>query len=298
MTLRAAHATGFAAVVLIMAALFALQPPDMTAQIVGLVLLVAVLGLPHGALDLEVAKALWPLPDRWAVIAFGAAYLGLAGATLGLWLIAPGWSLAAFLAYSACHFADDWRRDLPTIARFAAGAVVVGAPLAFRPEQSAAIFAHLAPEPAAGLAVLMGGWVGSAGVVVCAATLCLRPGGRGALLSGLELAAILAAAWFLPPLVYFVLYFCLLHAPRHFRRTVRGLSLSGGAAARAALPPTAATLLGAVIGAGVMIGWGIAADSTALSVVFITLSALTVPHMILMDRFQAVTDGPPAGARA
>lgn len=288
MTLRVAHAAGFAAATLAVVALFAIEPPSMAAQIVGLVVLVALLGVPHGALDMDVARALWPLPDGRAELLFGASYLGLAAVTVGLWLLAPGLSLMAFLAYSAWHFADDWRGEWPTAARLAAGGVVVGAPLLFRPEEAMTIFAHLAPAPAAANAVWLGGWVGAtvvAGTVLAAILTARRPRARAA---AVELMAIALAAWALPPLIYFVLYFCLLHAPRHFRRTARGLGLSPHVAIRAAAPATAITLLGAAFAAAVLLGIGIAVDSTALSIVFITLSALTVPHMILMDRFQGL----------
>jgi Brp/Blh family beta-carotene 15,15'-monooxygenase len=169
---------------------------------------------------------------------------------------------------------------------------VVGAPLLFRPEASAAIFAHLAPAEAAAASVAVGGWAGLAALTACAGIAgasILRPGWRP---GAIEIAAIVAAAWALPPLIYFVLYFCLLHSPRHFRRTARGLGLSPGQALRAAAPATAVTLLGAGLAGAVLLSLGIRAESMTLSVVFITLSALTVPHMILMDRFH---DARPAG---
>jgi Brp/Blh family beta-carotene 15,15'-monooxygenase len=293
-TLRAVHATGFVAAAFATVALFALDPPGMAAQIVGLVVLVALLGVPHGALDMDVARALWPLPDGTAEIAFGATYLSLAAVTVLMWLIAPGPSLMAFLAYSAWHFSDDWRGEWPMPARLAAGGVVVGAPLLFRPAEATAIFAHLAPAEAAALAVAIGGWVGAGALALCLAmgvAALTRPGLRP---GAAEVVAIAVASWALPPLIYFVLYFCLLHAPRHFRRTARGLGFSPRRAVRAAAPATAVTLLGAGVAAALLLVLGIAADSTALSVVFITLSALTVPHMILMDRFHG-RSGPGAG---
>ncbi|TFL17399.1 Brp/Blh family beta-carotene 15,15'-dioxygenase [Jannaschia formosa] len=285
MSLREAHALGFAAAALAVIAVFAATPPGMPAQIAGLVVLVAILGVPHGALDFDVARTLWPLPDGRAERVFSAVYLGLAGVTVAFWLIAPGPSLMAFLAYSAWHFADDWRGEWPLAARIAGGGAVVGAPLLFRPGESAAIFGHLAPEPAAATAVAAGGWVGVAALAVCAGVAVLSIG-RPRLRPGAAEAAVIAlSAWALPPLVYFVLYFCLLHSPRHFRRTARGLQLAPRQALRAAAPATAVTLLGAGLAGALLLGLGIGAESTALSVVFITLSALTVPHMILMDRF-------------
>ena len=42
----------------------ALFDPSLQAQVLMLAPLVAILGLPHGALDLPIAEALWPLDTR------------------------------------------------------------------------------------------------------------------------------------------------------------------------------------------------------------------------------------------
>lgn len=266
-------------------AVFALHPPVMAFQIAFLAGLVAVLGLPHGALDLEVARALWPLRTRRAVTGFVVAYLGFVGAMLLFWFLAPGAALAAFLAYSAVHFSDDWRDEWPRAARLAAGVIVVGAPLLLRGDEAAVILAHLAPEGAAAMIVQVGGIAAliAIAVLIWQAARIVRNGWSRAGLA--EIAAVLLGAWALPPLIYFVLYFCLLHSLRHFGCTARRLNLTWTDAMRIAAPITAVTLGGAALAWLLLLNRGAMLEGATLSVVFVSLAVLTVPHMILVDRF-------------
>lgn len=105
------HRRAFLALVPPIAALVLLAPPGETTQIVLVGLVVGLVGIPHGALDLDVAETPWPLRRR-ALAAFAGAYVGLTLAVLALWLVAPGLALGAFLAYSALHFGTDWEGDV------------------------------------------------------------------------------------------------------------------------------------------------------------------------------------------
>jgi Brp/Blh family beta-carotene 15,15'-monooxygenase len=288
-TAPAAHSAFFALAVLAAVAAFALAPIGLGAQLVLLAILVALLGIPHGALDADVARMLWPLRGWRAEAAFTAFYVTLTALVLLLWWAAPSVALFLFLGYSALHFSDDWSAAFPVLPRLAGGTLVVGAPLLFRPEESAAIFAFLAPAPAAAASVALFAALG----LGAAATLLLlfappaarTADGRRALL---ELGAIALAAWALPPLVYFVVYFCLLHSPRHFARTAAGLGYGPRRAVRAAIPATLVTVAGAAAAGLALWRLGMGGDETTLRIVFITLAALTVPHMILVDRFTAL----------
>ena len=276
-------------------AALALLAPGPGWQIAALAPLVAVLGLPHGALDHRLAGALWPLEGARVHAVFLAAYTGLAGAVLGLWWLAPGAALGLFLAYSGLHFADDWRGDLGRTARSVAGLAVVAVPAVAHRAEVAAIFAHLAPAPAAeavarGLALAGAGLLAGLGALL--ASRARRQPGLVA-----ELAAILAAGLILPPLVYFVLYFCAVHSPRHFLTATARLGLGARDGVAAALPITAVTLAGAGAAAALLLAEGVPADTATLRAVFVGLAALTVPHMALVDRFFHESD-PQERARA
>lgn len=250
-------------------------------QIALLTPLVAGLGVPHGALDIDMARALWPLERRAARLAFGLGYLAVAAAVLGLWLVAPAVALTAFLVYSAAHFAGDWREALVWPARLVAGAAVVALPAARHEAAVRDLFDVLAPADAAGalasglhaLAPLAA--VGAIGL----AAVARRPG------VVLELATLALLALAAPPLVYFAVYFCGLHSPRHFVETLDRLDLGWWRGVRAALPLTLTTLALAGLAAAVLAARGDAPDVVALKTVFAGLAALAVPHMVLVERF-------------
>lgn len=255
---------------------------DLTLQILLLAPLVAVLGLPHGALDLPIAEALWPLDGWRGKLRFALCYLGLAAVVIGLWLVVPGLALLAFLAYSALHFADDWQ-GAPAPLRWTGGLATVGAPALWHRAEVADLFGHLAPPPAAGFAADALAIAGAAALLALLAALILARQCRGR--AALEQLMLWAAAMVLAPLVYFMVYFCALHAIRHFTSAITSIERPR----RSII--TAVTLSALVVVAATLAAFHlhstrlVAVDEAVLKVVFIGLAALTVPHMILVHRF-------------
>jgi Brp/Blh family beta-carotene 15,15'-monooxygenase len=269
-------------------ALLALLSPGPVWQIALLAPLVAVVGVPHGALDQHVAWFLWPLRGWRGHLAFSACYMGLAALTLGLWQLAPGLALAAFVTYSAIHFADDWHDELSRPLCLLFGAAIVALPAVRFPGEVEWVFAALAPEAAVGVV----GAMRSAGVLVLAvlvpALFALAPRRPR---PAAEMAVVAAAALLLEPLLYFTLYFCALHSVRHFLATTATLGMAPARALRAAAPITTSTLAMAGIGYLVAREGGMAIDEGVLHVIFVALAALTVPHMLLVDRLHHRTAG-------
>ena len=106
-----------------------------------------------------------------------------------------------------------------------------------------------------------------------------------------EFALLAVVFAFLPPLVSFALYFCIIHTGRHMRRIWHVLASSSspeGLYKQAAGFTLASWLVG-----GVALVWLETGnlDAALLQVVFIGLAALTVPHMILVDGFFAKRQG-------
>ena len=92
---------------------------------------------------------------------------------------------------------------------------------------------------------------------------------------------------FLPPLVSFALYFCIIHTGRHMRRiwhVLASTSSPKGLYRQAAGFTLASWLVGGAAFLWLETG---DLDAALLQVVFIGLAALTVPHMILVDGFFA-----------
>ena len=252
-----------------------------TQQILLLAPVVALLGLPHGALDLPIAETLWPLNGWRGKLRFAVIYLGLTALVIAFWLAVPGLALCAFLTYSALHFAGDWQ-DSALRLRWTGGLATVGAPALFHKSEVTALFTHLASAPVAGIAADALALLGGAALFALLGSVILSKQCRGQ--DAAEQLVLFTAAFFLPPLVYFMVYFCALHSIRHFslamakiahirRSLITAISLSALVIAAAAL---AAIQLQTV--------HYLAVDEAVFNVVFIGLAALTVPHMILIDR--------------
>ncbi len=243
-----------------------------------LVSLVALLGLPHGCLDMELARENNFVRSSTSFVYFGLAYLALAGTALLFWIITPMLALGVFLVMSAYHFGGDWERETSLLSRWMLGGLVVSAPALFHIDAVAGVFSQLiAPE--------MADWFAHA--LQIAGFGCLA--GSGLALSTLpslrtrfEILAIIAASAALPPLLYFILYFCVLHSQRHLIGAIEKLRI------------TSATEFAVKAGPILILTWVFALaawrwmpegqlTAQAVQLVFIGLFAVSVPHILLVD---------------
>ena len=284
--LVAKHRILFAAIVPFLLGLLLLFQPPLIWQIIALGLLVALLGLPHGTLDHRVASALWPLITLRDHAMFIAGYIGLAIAVVVLWIIAPGIALGAFLIYSALHFSDDWRAEVGLWQSLPLGISVIALPALVFQSDVAVLFGFLTAESTATLFAALLHKTAIAAIFVSA--LCLVVNLRRAPWVTVEYALLVATALITPPLLYFVVYFCLLHSPRHFLLTADHLKLTPLQALRATWPILMSTLAMAALGALVLAVLTPAFEPATLQIVFIGLAALTVPHMLLTAVFRSV----------
>jgi len=242
--------------------------------------LVAVLGVPHGALDPVVARriGLWRTPAGLAGFTLG--YLAVSVAVVGIWFVAPVLSLAAFLLISAAHFGGDWNADRPWPLRLLSGAGLLSLPALADQAAVSDIYVALAGEGARVIASVQATLAPAllVGMVVAAVVASRRRPHEGI---ELVIAALLALTT--PPLVFFIVYFCLLHSARHLREGFRD--------ERGTLPKRSiVTIVVAATAAPLLVAVGVLATTTQagalderlLQVVFIGLAALTVPHMIVV----------------
>ena len=279
------HRILFAAVVPFLLGLLLIFQPPLPWQIIALGPLVALLGLPHGALDHRVASALWPLISLRDHAEFIVGYIGLAIAVVVLWIITPSIALGAFLIYSALHFSDDWRADVGLWQSLPLGISVIALPaLLFQPDV-AVLFGFLIAESTATLFAALLHKTAIAAII--ASALCLVVNLRRAPWVTVEYALLVATALVTPPLIYFVIYFCLLHSPRHFLLTADLLRLTPLQGLRAAWPILVATLAITALGAIVLAVFTPAFEPATLQIVFIGLAAVTVPHMLLTAVFRS-----------
>lgn len=243
---------------------------------------VVLLGLPHGALDPQVAREHFAELPGFNRFTFSLAYTTFAASYALLWLRLPVIGLAGFLLIASFHFGSDWQdRGLP-LTRLAYGAAVVTVPTLHHASRVATIYrALIGPgDTSQGSELLVHLSQPLALVAIAVALGAAAAQWRRRPLDLLELGAILATALVLDPLLYFTAYFCLLHSPRHLFETARSIGLTTlTAIVRASAPIVVATLALAVILWKLLPAASL--DAHLLQIVFIGLAALTVPHMLL-----------------
>ena len=260
-----------------------------------LVVAVATLGLPHGAVDHLQARALLrPRSGRFWVAVFAGLYLGAAALVVAAWVHAPPLVLSAFLALAAVHFgAEDvtsaaisprQRPGLRVGEGLIRGALPIAGPVAGHPGDTGRLFAVLLPEQSADQVVALTAAAASPATacLVAALGLAALAAIRRQWAVAAELLILTVVLWYLAPLIGFVVYFCFWHAPRHTLRVVAARSegpLRQGLRwfIAEAWPITALTI---ALGAGA--AWFVDAQTAthaALRLVFVGLAALTVPHV-------------------
>lgn len=243
-------------------------------------LFIVLLGVPHGALDPIFVQALPQInsPASWAV--FVALYLLLAALVVALWWFAPTIFLVVFLVVSVLHFSGDLVAGAGFLVRlFYAGAVIV-LPAALHAAELERLFALLTNLTAAAMVVTalqLMAWPWLAALVL----LTVRSARHDRWLA-LEVLAVSVLTLTASPLLGFTVFFCCMHSPRHILRTQLYARMTLQRLALVAALPMFAVLL---MAGG---GWYWLPDSPIderlLQFLFVALAALTVPHMVLVER--------------
>jgi len=254
---------------------------DAQAQLVVLSPVILVLGVPHGALDVVFARRLGGLRSLTDWTLFTIAYFVVASSVVLFWWFEPGTFLVAFLLISAFHFSGDPAGETPALWRTLYGGAVIFCPIALHAAEVARLFAFIVGLPAARSIVDVlhpVAWPWLAAICVVAIL-----GVRTAPVRSIEMVSLAALLTFTPPLIGFTLFFCGMHGARHVLRT-RDYSRAGRLRdlLRIARWPMLATVAGVAIAVGCSNGSPL--DLRLAQVLFVGLAALTVPHMILVER--------------
>ena len=264
-----------------------------------LAVLVAVVGLPHGAADHRFARPrLEPLLGAAWLPVFLGVYLAVAAAVLCGWFVAPAVTILGFFLASAWHFGQEeprlaiGPRGLRAVFRFARGGLVIWTPLVFHGREVAAILGLAAPG-GSGPAIerttsLLAAWSWIMLAIAAAAwglellAACRRTGRmRRALLTDTALVASLVTLFAVAsPLVSFPVYFCAWHSARGLKRLRIELGESWTQLARSLAPLTLGAI--ALIGLATWLvlggaGW----NGTLVRATFVGLSAVAMPHLLL-----------------
>ena len=267
-----------------------------------LALLVAVVGLPHGAADHRFARSrLEPLlgPAWWSVFLLG--YLAIAGAVVLGWFLAPAATILVFFLASAWHFGQEEPdlalgqrgvKPLRQAFRVARGGLVIWVPVALQTDEVVRILSLTAPRGFAPEiqwavdALVACSWVMLAIAGVAwgwQALLAIASEGRRRrvlLLDTFMVASLVLLFAWANPVVGFLIYFCGWHSARGLRRLRRELGESWWQLA-ASLAPLTALAIGLVGCATCLVLRAPTWNDTLIRATFVGLSAVALPHLLL-----------------
>lgn len=259
--------------------------------VIALALAVAVLGLPHGALDFAVAKSLSLFSSSRSALVFLIGYVAIATLSIIFWLNFPSVALTIFLSVSVYHFSADWRAFMPKHARVSLAVIIICGPTLVYSSVVIDLFIVLLVSAESATFIVEAMKLMFTISLLSFGYFLARLLNKKNIVSKVEwwiLAesiALLISSLTLTPLLHFGLYFCLLHSPNHMHDVSKNLNIDMSKAMMRSLPFVMLTL---VLAVGVY-GWtsahnySIEPGSALLRWVFIGLFGLTMSHMILID---------------
>ena len=214
---------------------------------------------------------------RSAMAALLLVYVGLAGAIFLLWQVSSVLALGAFLIVATLHFAEDWEETGSPFLAQGMALALLSAPALFHLAELERIFGSLSDSEGGALIANLMLLFAPVSLLVAGVgmTTLWRSGRQDQALAG---AASIAGMLLLPPIVGFALFFCVFHSPRHLTEATARVANSPNARS-AVLGFTLAALGVAAAIFALQIRQDFSAQFAVAS--FMTLSILTVPHMLV-----------------
>lgn len=270
---RTLHFAITALALIVAAAGVSLDAPNLTTATCAAILL---FGLPHGAFDLALINRAYR-DQRLSVVA--PLYLICTATMFALWQAAPAIALLIFFGLSIIHFAEDWTGRMPPFLAHGTATALVSAPALLHHKTISSLFALLIGDAMSGIfaevAILIAP-VSLAIAAVSTVTLWLD-GHRG---HAVATALALCSMIILPPVIGFALFFCLMHSPAQFAAAQDALDWQRTHQWLPVIAPLTCAALG--IAAFVFATLGtVALTDAMIGTAFITLSILTLPHLIV-----------------
>jgi Brp/Blh family beta-carotene 15,15'-monooxygenase len=278
--------------------------PDLWLSLSIAAMLVAFVGVPHGGLDHWTGRRL--LESRFAGgwwMMFFPGYLAVALAVAIAWVLFPVVTVITFFLLSAWHFGREDQQQIGRndpvgpgsrvwqhLAAAATGGLVIWVPAWFRPEEMSSLLAAIMPGAESGVSDRAVEWTRLCGLVLLpmAAVVIFKrllEGGREPI-NWVPLAT-MAISMAAPILLSFATYFALWHSVLGLSRLRSEEGLTAREFAIATLPLSILAVAGVIAA-----GWffsrsggasGQGLTPASLQTLFIGLSAIAVPHLILHE---------------
>ena len=254
--------------------------------------LVASIGISHGALDNMKGAQLLKIFDMKSMLTFYVGYSAISVLVICVWLLSSTFLLFLFLLVASYHFGKEdseflfqSKKFYLDILFFLKGLVIISAPLLFQYTDTIKIFNTIGMNTdlfifrdySFIISCFFISIISSIAIVLIAKNL-------NASILIIDLFAIIILNYFLHPLFAFTLYFCFLHSVRHsitlMQDLDKDLSKSIKIFIRKSLPLTIVTASIFVL-AFVFLMNEYDINSSINKVIFVGLAALTFPHIIL-----------------
>ena len=293
------------AVTFIVAAVSSMVSESRPVSVVVVVIVVALLGIPHGAVDHLAAAELGGPFDTSSLRRFAIGYVGVMLAVAVVWLVAPTLALVVFLTVSVHHFGQS---DLAYLrlsgaranaVQWSRGLLLVGLPLVAHVDLVSPVVERLGGGNPASWAWLADRWILWSAMlvaqhVVIGWAFAHRHLDRPTLAcEAVTVAALSTLFLTADPLIGFAVYFGMWHSLAHLFVLADLLGTEPSrlrSLGRLTAPLSAVSILVVV---AVVIG-AMAADRTELIVplTFVFVSMLTMPHLLVVERiWSARTSG-------
>lgn len=246
----------------------------------GLTLAFCFLGIPHGALDFDLYRR-HNRPGFRQAMMFVVGYIVISSIMFVLWLWLPVLCFLIFMAISVWHFRNDWQVYCRSTYSVCLAIFVLCAPaiFAFSETQEYLQWLYLSQSWSEAIIIAMQ----LCFIIVCFvlfAGVCRKKITPDFMLI-LEIFALITLLVTTSLLVYFLVYFISLHSLWYYIKYCEKFNLSPVQLVNVSTPFVILTMM---LAAGLYLFWGKNIEQGVLAMMFIGLFALTVPHMILVER--------------
>jgi hypothetical protein len=249
-------------------------------MLLGAMLLVVILGVPHGSLDVLFAKQTYQLVNIAKWLRFLGFYSVTSLLIIALWMLVPGFFFAVFLILSAIHFADDINLSGHQLLKLSYGFAVIALPGVVHGPELIKLYGMIINVELAQSIVLISKYVGLFLIPIILTLFFIN---KVNIRSQIEIIAISILFLIATPILAFTIYFCFMHSARHIVRSHFFLnSFKRQEFIYALILPTVA-----VIFMGVCI-WFLkltpSSEKDLIQIIFVGLAALTVPHAWVLNK--------------
>ena len=260
--------------------MFHLDPLSTT---IGFAATVGFVGMPHGGLDHHFGRALLkPWFGRSWMVAFGTAYLLVAMIILACWQWIPVVALIVFFLLSAYHFGEEISGSVAKKLLF--GGMPIWLPILVHPVEVSEILADMIPTWTSSRIVDYLMLTRPLFMVFCVlfvTVLFFEGSVESAIVPVLSAAAIIL----LPTLIGFTIYFCGIHSTRELAALSRRQNSTDPASGLIRVLFAAAPLSLAAVALTIIVTVFFSSQTelrpVLVQAVFLGLSAVAVPHMLL-----------------